>query len=172
MLNDNATKLTNSAISDTDKKTAAQAFGDAINALIDFAQTAPKVNTDGGLSSTLGQELETVKKQQLKFGFLNPGNSMISYDDFAANIVYNADARLIAINNLAVRGGYKNGKFFAGDEPGAPLVKLPNLLVSLFVNNTEEKAIDTTYASATPPTPTSGRYNGHINLFTNALKNE
>ncbi|MDQ0513565.1 hypothetical protein J2Z62_000003 [Mycoplasmoides fastidiosum] len=147
------------------------AFSQLILPLLDLSATAPTFGTDKHLTATT-QELSMAQKNQLLIGFHAGANW--SQNDINNNITTIADANLVSINSLTIKGGYRYGKFYAGTDQAAPITTLPSLLVALKPNLTTTQAISDAYkASATPTnqSPTSG-YTGGGSLFHHALSQE
>ncbi|UUD38022.1 hypothetical protein [Mycoplasmoides fastidiosum] len=157
-------------------KSETSAFGQLILPLLDLANSAPSFDSKQTLNGATS--LTEEQKKQLVIGF--HATATTTETDINANVLVRADANLVGINYLTIKGGYFNGKFYAGSETGAPINTLPPLLVALTPNTTQYQAISNAYKKQANTVPAlsngvtaipqnSATYNGGDALFQDAL---
>lgn len=134
-------------ISDKAKKDKAQQdFNQKIIPLVDLSKTAPKT-VDGIKSNTEAEKLTDEEVKKLVFGF--DESVVLTPTLLNENVIVDDVSFLTTIKNLAVKGGYKNGKFFAGEESAAPVYRFNEIRVAFNYHTTQNLAIKDTKISDT-----------------------
>ncbi|MDQ0514134.1 hypothetical protein J2Z62_000572 [Mycoplasmoides fastidiosum] len=143
-------------------------FNQLILPLLDLNGTAPSFNGEQELSGST--TLTDDKKNQLVIGF--HGGATLSATEIKTNVITKDDANLVGINSLTIKGGYLNGKFYAGSDTGAPINTLPSLLVALKPNTTQYHTISNAYKKPVTGLTSTSSYADGKTLFEDALNNK